>query len=601
MSKPRYGVWSNINYTLKNIWRIDSVLLLSMVALVFAMVVQPLIGIYMPKFIIQYSEEGRSVRELLLLIAIFGIVSLLVGQIRSFADGYFPRRKSHFRSMNLGSEMCMASLNVHYKYLSSEQGQLEMRKARHAMSRPSTGVEDMVTRIVECSANLLGALVYIIILSWLNPLIILLLVLCGIFSFLAGNSVNKFRIRNKDAINKIRKKQSYVIDASKDVKYAKDVRMYGMFQWLVSLGQKYINEEMDWEKKISFRVFISAAVDGLIAFLRDGFAYIYLIMLVLQGSLSASEFVLYIGSITGFSMWISNFVNNAIILSADSLEVSDYRVFLDQVEKNANSNLPDRKIETPISIELRDICFSYGEKVIFDHFNLKIEEGKKIALVGINGAGKSTLIKLILNLLKPDSGEILINGIDSRDIDINRYFDQFSVAFQDALVLAYGIDVNISMKPREETDQQKVDEVIKMAGLLEKVSSLPNGKHTSAEKYLDREGTELSGGERQKLILARALYKDAPVLILDEPSSALDPIAEAQLYEKYHDMTKNKTSIYISHRLSSTKFCDEVLLLDQGHIIERGTHEELMKAGKQYAHMFKVQSQYYNEEAEVAS
>ena len=327
MSKPRYGVWSNITYTLKNIWRIDSVLLLSMVALVFAMVVQPLIGIYMLKLIIQYSEGGRSIRELLFLIAVFGIVSLLVGQIRSFADGYFPRRKSHFRSMNLGSEMCMASLNVHYKYLSSEQGQLEMRKARHAMSRPSTGVEDMVTRIVECSANLLGALVYIIILSWLNPLIILLLILCGIFSFLAGNSVNKFRIRNKDAINKIRKKQSYVIDASKDVKYAKDVRMYGMFQWLVSLGQKYINEEMDWEKKISLRVFISAAVDGLIAFLRDGFAYIYLILLVLQGSLSASEFVLYIGSITGFSMWVSNFVNNAIILSSDSLEVSDYRVF----------------------------------------------------------------------------------------------------------------------------------------------------------------------------------------------------------------------------------------------------------------------------------
>ncbi|MBO1264848.1 ABC transporter ATP-binding protein [Proteiniclasticum sp. SCR006] len=601
MSKPRYGVWSNITYTLKNIWRIDSVLLLSMLALVFTMVVQPLIGIYMPKFIIQYSEEGRSVRELLLLIAIFGIVSLLVGQIRSFADGYFPRRKSHFRSMNLGSEMCMASLNVHYKYLSSEQGQLEMRKARHAMSRPSTGVEDMVTRIVECSANLLGALVYIIILSWLNPLIILLLILCGIFSFLAGNSVNKFRIRNKDAINKIRKKQSYVIDASKDVKYAKDVRMYGMFQWLVSLGQKYINEEMDWEKKISLRVFISAAVDGLIAFLRDGFAYIYLILLVLQGSLSASEFVLYIGSITGFSMWVSNFVNNAIILSSDSLEVSDYRVFLDQVEENANLKLPDRKIETPISIELRDICFSYGDKVIFDHLNLKIEEGKKIALVGINGAGKSTLIKLILNLLKPDSGEILINGIDSRDIDISSYFDQFSVAFQDALVLAYGIDVNISMKSREETDQKKVDEVIELSGLSEKVRTLPKGKYTSAEKYLDREGTELSGGERQKLILARALYKDAPVLILDEPSSALDPIAEAELYEKYHDMTRNKTSIYISHRLSSTKFCDEVLLLDQGQIVERGTHEELMKEGKQYAHMFQVQSQYYNEETEVAS
>jgi len=601
MSKPKYGVWSNIIYTLKNIWRIDPMLLLSMLALVFAMVVQPLVAIYMPKFIIQYSEENRPVKDLLLLIAIFGVVSLLIGQIRSFADGYFPRRKSHYRSMNLGSEMCMASLNVHYKYLSSEQGQLEMRKARHAMSRPSTGVEDLVIRIVECSANLLGALVYVIILSWLNPLIILILMLCGIFSLVAGNSVNKFRIKNKDTMSKIRKKHSYVIDAAKDVKYAKDVRMYGMFEWLVSLGQKYIDDEMSWEKKISSRVFISAIADGIIAFMRDGFAYIYLIMLVLQGSLSVSEFALYIGSITGFSMWISNFVNNAIIMSADSLEVSDYRIFLDKVEENVNSKLPDRTIETPITIELRNISFSYGDKVIFDNFNLKIEEGKKIALVGVNGAGKSTLVKLILNLLEPDSGEILINGIDSRDIDISKYFDQFSVAFQDALVLAYGIDVNISMKPREDTDQKKVDEVIQIAGLEEKVKSLSNGKYTSAEKYLDSEGTELSGGERQKLILARALYKDAPILILDEPSSALDPIAEAELYEKYHDMTLNKTSIYISHRLSSTKFCDEVLLLDNGLIVERGTHEELMKIDKQYAHMFKVQSQYYRDEVEVAS
>ncbi len=601
MSKPKYGVLSNIKFTLKNIWRIDHMLLITMIAMIIVMVVQPLIAIYMPKLIIQYFEESRPVKDLLLLISVFGVVSLFVGQIRSMSDGYFPRRKSHFRSMNLGSEMCIAALHVQYKYLSSEQGQLEMRKARHAMSRTSTGVEDIVFRIVECSANLLGAVVYIVILSSLNPLIIFGLMFCGIVSFAAGNSVNKYRQNNKDTISKIRKKHAYVIDATKDVKYAKDIRMYGMFEWLVSLGQKYIDDEMSWEKKISTRVFMSSIADGIVAFLRDGFAYIYLIMLVLQGSLAVSEFILYIGSIIGFSMWVSNFVSNTIILSADSLEVSDYRVFLDKVDENKKSKFPDRIIETPITIELKDICFSYDDKVIFDHFNLKIEAGKKLALVGINGAGKSTLVKLLLNLFEPDSGQILINGVDSKEIDINNYFDQFSVAFQDALVLAYGIDVNISMKRSEDTDQQKVDKVIKIAGLEEKVKSLVNGKYTSAEKYLDSEGTELSGGERQKLILARALYKDAPVLILDEPSSALDPIAEAELYEKYHAMTENKTSIYISHRLSSTKFCDEVLLLDNGHIVERGTHEELMTIDGQYAHMFNVQCHYYQEEVEVVS
>lgn len=601
MKKPVYGVLSNIVYTIKNIWRIDKVLLLSMVALAMTMVLQPLLGIYMPKFIIQFFEESRPIKDLMVLVMLFGIISLLLGQIRSLADGYFPRRKSHFRSMYLGSEMCMAALNVHYKYLSSEQGQLEIRKARQAMSRTTSGVEGIVYRLVECSTNLLGMIVYIFILSSLDPLIIIGLVLCGIGSFVTGNLVNNYRVKHKDTISKIQKKSHYVIDAAVDVKYAKDIRMYGMFDWLTSLGKRYIDEEMTWERKISLRVFLSTIVDGAIAFLRDGFAYIYLINLVLQGSIAVSEFILYIGSIAGFSFWVTNFVSHAIVLGADSIEVSDYRVFLDRVGKNKISQLPDVDIETPIDIEFRNVSFSYGEHVIFDNFSLFIEKGKKIALVGVNGAGKSTFIKLLLNLIEADSGQILINGIDAKQMNMNNYFDQFSVAFQDALILAYGIDVNISMQKREDTDQKKIDEVIKMVGLEEKIKSLANGKFTSAEKYLDSEGTELSGGERQKVILARALYKDAPILLLDEPSSALDPIAEAELYEKYHEMTQGKTSVYISHRLSSTKFCDEVLLLENGQIIEQGSHDELMKLEGKYAHMFNVQSHYYHEDVEVVS
>jgi len=435
----------------------------------------------------------------------------------------------------------------------------------------------------------------------LNPLIIVGLILCGILSFLAGSRVNKYRLKIKDDVSKADKRLFYVNDSTRDIKYAKDIRMYGMYKWLSGLGEKLLHERNDLERKISFKAFISALVDGGIAFLRDGFAYVYLILQVVNGNLLVSEFILYIGSITGFSVWISSFVNNAIILSADSLSISDFREFMNKSDDNAKQKISHRKIKTPISIELKDVCFSYDDEVIYENFNLKIDEGKKIALVGVNGAGKTTLVKLILNLLEPTSGQVLLNGIDAKDYDKHQYYSQFSVAFQDALVLAYGIDANISMASSERTDQNKVDKVIQMAGLEDKVSTLKHGKYTSAEKYLDSDGIELSGGERQKLILARALYKDAPVMILDEPSSALDAIAEAELYEKYHKMTENKTSIYISHRLSSTRFCDEVLLLDDGHIVERGSHEELMLLGGKYAEMFTVQSHYYNEEVEMSS
>lgn len=594
--KPKHGVFSNIGYIFRNIWRVDRFLLVAMTAMVFAKVCQPIIVIYMPKLIVQYFEEGRAVKELMMLVVYFGIVSLIVGQARSFSDGYFPRKNAYFRSMKLGSEMAMASLSVHYKYLSSETGQLEIRKAKNAVNRPTDGIQDFVIRMIECAVNLIGACVYILILSSLNPLIIIGLIVCGIISFLVGNRVNKYRMETKDDVSKADKRLFYVNNSTRDVKYSKDVRMYGMYNWLSELGKKLLHERNEWEKKISFKAFLSALVDGMIAFLRDGFAYIYLIYQVINAQISVSEFILYIGSIAGFSVWISSFVNNAIVLSANSLNVSNFREFMGKSKDITNENKPQRDIKTPVAIELKDVCFSYGDKVLYENFNLKIEAGKKIALVGVNGAGKTTLVKLILNLIEPTSGAVMLNGVDAREYDLNQYYNQFSVAFQDALVLAYGIDVNISMASSENTDQDKVDEVIKIAGLQEKVNSLKNGKYTSAEKYLDSEGVELSGGERQKLILARALYKDAPVLILDEPSSALDAIAEAELYEKYHQMTENKTSIYISHRLSSTKFCDEVLLLDGGHIVERGSHDELMKLNGQYAEMFNVQSHYYNED-----
>ena len=594
--KPKYGAFSNIAFTLRSIVRINKTLLVSMILLVFCMVAQPVVAIYMPKFIVQFFEEKRTIQDLLLLVAVFGIVSLILSQIRSFADGYFPRMKSMYRSMCLGAEMCLASMQVDYKYLSSEQGQLENQKAQRAIGSTTTGVEDIVVRIVECSANLLGAVVYIFILSSLNPLVILGLAVCGTISFLMGNLVNRYRIKHQDEISKVGQKVYYLTTSTTDVMYAKDIRMYGMYDWLSALLRNGFDQNFDWDMKVAQRMFWSEAVDGLIAFVRDGFAYLYLISLVLAGMIPVSAFILYISSIAGLSMWVSGFAKNAILLNTASIQVSAFRVFLDKSEEHLHDKLPKAEFSQPMQIEFRHVDFAYGEHVIFRDFNLVIEKGTKVALVGINGAGKTTLVKLLLNLASPDSGEILLDGVDSKKVDLKQYFSQFSVAFQDALILAYGMDVNISMRNSEDTDQAHVDAAIASAGLTEKVKSLKKGKFTSCEKYLDSEGTELSGGERQKVILARALYKAAPVLVLDEPSAALDPIAESNLYEAYHEMTKNRTSIYISHRLSSTKFCDEVLLLAGGRIAERGTHSELMQLGGTYAHMFEVQSHYYRQE-----
>ena len=329
---------------MKNITRIDKILLISMITLVFCMVAQPVVAVYIPKYIIQFFEEGRSLKDFLLLVAVFGAVSLVLSQLRSFADGYFPRMKSMYRSMRLGSEMCMASMIVDYKYLSSEAGQLENYKAKHAISTTTTGVEDIVVRIVQCSANLLGAVVYIFILSSLNPLIILGLAICGAISFFAGNMVNNYRVKHKDTISKIEEEAYYSTSATRDVKFAKDIKMYGMFDWLSGLMHQCTGQLLDWERKISLRIFFSELVDGLIAFLRDGAAYLYLIYLVIAGTIPVSEFILYISAIAGLSAWVSGLAKNAILLNTASIEVSDFRVFLDKAGENLDHQLSQASV-----------------------------------------------------------------------------------------------------------------------------------------------------------------------------------------------------------------------------------------------------------------
>lgn len=248
-----------------------------------------------------------------------------------------------------------------------------------------------------------------------------------------------------------------------------------------------------------------------------------------------------------------------------------------------------------------NVSFSYGvwedgkeRKIpIFQEFNLQIKAGERLAVVGVNGAGKSTLVKLLCGLLQPDQGSIYINGTDSRIIPRWDYYSLFSAVFQHSRQLPVSVAENVMLNVRKEQEETAMWDCLEKAGLLEKVRSLPEKEKTCLVRQVAEEGTELSGGQVQRLLLARALYKDAPVLILDEPTAALDPLAESAIYEKYSSLTQGKTSLFISHRLASTRFCDRILFLEQGRVVESGSHEELMELGGKYAAMFQVQSKYY--------
>ena len=254
---------------------------------------------------------------------------------------------------------------------------------------------------------------------------------------------------------------------------------------------------------------------------------------------------------------------------------------------------PDR----PYEIRLEHVSFRYpeAEKDTLTDIDLTLHPGEKLAIVGLNGAGKTTLVKLLCGLLDPTEGRVLLDGRDIREYNRRDYYKLFSAVFQDFSLLAATIAANVAQS-EEDIDIDRVKECVAKASLTEKIESLTDGYETKLNREIHLDAVMLSGGETQRLMLARALYKNGPVVVLDEPTAALDPIAESDLYQKYSEMTKHRSSVYISHRLASTRFCDRIILISDGRIAEEGTHETLLQKGAAYAELFEVQSKYYREE-----
>ena len=334
----------------------------------------------------------------------------------------------------------------------------------------------------------------------------------------------------------------------------------------------------------------------LLDFLRDIICYGYLIYQLTQG-LAIDQFVFYLGIISGFSIWFKTVGEAYARLSSNHLLVNR---MLDALEiTNVTHHGTGTKLqEEHITITFDHVSFHYPnqERLILDDVSFCIHAGEKMALVGVNGAGKSTIVKLILGFYLPVKGRVLINGIDTREIDMNDIYRKMSGIFQDSAMVSYTIAENVSMKSLEDTDIDRVITCLQKVGLWNVISALPHQEKTYYHKDIEPNGIQLSGGQLQKLLMARVLYHDASCLLLDEPTAALDALAEKAMYESYESFTQGKTSLFISHRLSSTRFCDTILVLDQGKIVEQGSHEQLL--GKQgiYATMFEVQSKYYQEE-----
>ncbi|MBQ4165069.1 MAG: ABC transporter ATP-binding protein, partial [Oscillospiraceae bacterium] len=372
------------------------------------------------------------------------------------------------------------------------------------------------------------------------------------------------------------------------------VRLYGAAGTLVARASQQMDRLNAFFKKKADERYPLDVLDVVVGALRDFGTYLYLGALAILGHITIGVYsqLTTSGGVLNASLQGAIFGLQDIVKRCnygyEIVKLMDYPPMLQKGDRKV------KDLEKPHEIEFRNVSFHYpNTKVqVLKNVSIKIKAGERLSVVGLNGAGKTTFIKLLCRLYDCDEGEILLDGVNIKEYDYDEYMKLFSVVFQDFRLLSFTAEDNILLGKQDSAEN--VDAMFEKVGLLDKIASLPKGRETMMFKQFDREGVQLSGGEQQKMAIARALYKNAPVVILDEPTAALDPVAEYEIYCKFNELVGGKSAIYISHRLSSCKFCDRIAVFGEGTIKELGTHDELVhKENGIYAEMFSAQAQYY--------
>lgn len=598
-----YGVVSNCIYILKRFRKYRPSLIFFIITGAAAAASMSYIWSFIGKLVIdmiQASAGGGDIMPLVKLVAATTAAELFIMWLNTVSTVKTGLGFTYVRLMII-KERIAKTLDMDYEALETPEMLDRLQKAKRATAGDWQGVQGMMTYMQVLFTQIISIIIAIIIMTSFDPLIILVIAVLSYIQFLYFEHIRKKDKKEMwDAMMPHWRKLEYMENVTTDFSYAKDIRLFGMKKFLAKKQKDVYDEELrHWIKSRQYWIYNSIFSHG-ISLVRQLIITGWLVYSVIAKDLSIGNFTLYLASAGAFSNAINEVLSALSALRERSAHTDDYRSFMDIPGDSGKDTIPVPKVDKYV-FTFENVSFKYKgqEKYALRNLNITVAAGEKLAVVGLNGAGKSTFIKLLLRLYDVTEGRILMNGTDIRRFNRAEYYRLFSPAFQDVTVFAFPMAENVSMSPPDETDKNKAEKCVREAGLGDKMDKLEKGIDTELLKVLYDDGVDLSGGEKQKLALARALYKGSDVIVLDEPTAALDALAEYRLYKSFNGLVGNRTAVYISHRLSSTRFCDRVAMFKDGEMTETGTHEELMEKNGDYAEMFRVQAQYYVEDRDI--
>lgn len=581
----------NFKYMLSNWLKWDKKSLKFFFLWVPALVLQPLVTAYIPKAMIDAIDNGVTVGDMTVIVALLSLLLTLTIWLDPFMKE-LVRGGARIVRMRYAVAAFRKTLTTDYVNIESFEGREKQKRAEAFYNARFSSGADFVEQCAHFLVCVIGVIASSVLLYKVNYFMILLILLTCVCEFFLLKILKTKQSETTDNYSKLSGKFEYFYKLSKNAEASKDIKLYGFSDYLVKTAADFIYQIEHINAKYTKQSAAISGVRALLNLVRELVAYAYLTYLVLKNRLSVSDFIFCFGIITGFSNWIMNLVFSFMEISRCCTDCALYREF---VEESVSEGKPEVDFGEVRSIEFSNVFFTYpaSDTETIRNMSFKVNKGENIAIVGENGAGKTTAIKLLCGLYYPSEGDILINGRSSKEFSSDSYFDLFSAVFQDYCFMPMTIAENITAE--QSYDKERLFAAFDKAGITDKINSLSEKENTLMVKDVYKNAADFSGGEKQKLLLAKAVYKNAPVLILDEPTAALDPISENELYLKYNELTEDKISFFISHRLSSTRFCDRILFIKDGAVAESGTHEELMAKKGAYYRMYQTQSMYYRE------